>query len=237
MMIIALVLALIGAGLMFIYVSQANKRADEQYGSSTVLQVVETINPGESIDSALAAGKIDKVSVANKDVLPTALTDVSGLSGQVAIQTLFPGEQIIPEKFGTSAGGPVLPIPDNLVAVAVNLTDPGRVAGFVNTDSDVAVFVSGTDIDSGKPFTLLLLKRVRVIGVGSTSVTSTTTTDETGAQTTEQLPRTLLTLAVDIADAQKLQYAASTGELSFALLTEKSKVTSLPAETGVRPAA
>ena len=44
---------------------------------------------------------------------------------------------------------------------------------------------------------------MQVIGVGDTTVISTTTTDEEGAQTTEQIPRTLLTLAVDQDEAER----------------------------------
>ena len=61
-----------------------------------------------------------------------------------------------------------------------------------------------------------------VLGVGSTTPVSTTTTDESGASTTEQLPRTLLTLVADQAQTQKVLLRASTGELAFGLLTDES---------------
>ena len=67
---------------------------------------------------------------------------------------------------------------------------------------------------------------MQVIGVGDTTVISTTTTDEEGAQTTEQIPRTLLTLAVDQDEAERVLYGAKNGELAFALLTEDSTVKS-----------
>ena len=70
-----------------------------------------------------------------------------------------------------------------------------------------------------------------VIGVGSTTPVSTTTTDETGQQTTEQLPRTLLTLAVDQKQAERILYASGYGELSFALLTPNSEVAPAPPVT------
>jgi pilus assembly protein CpaB len=61
--------------------------------------------------------------------------------------------------------------------------------------------------------------------VGDTTVVSTTKTDEdTGEQTTEEVPRTLLTLAVDQAEAEKVIYASVNGDLAFALLTDKSTV-------------
>lgn len=236
MLILALTLAVVGAGLLFVYANQADKRADERYDAVTVLQAVDVIAAGETIEAAMGAGKIDSVSVAQQDRLPSALTETTQLSGLVATTTIYPGEQIIPEKFGSQAEGNSLPIPDDKVAVSVSLTDPARVAGFVTTSSEVAIFVSGTDLDSGDPFTQMILKRVPVIGVGNTSVTSTTTTDESGAQTTEQLPRTLLTLAVTAEEAQKIIYASTNGQLAFALLTEDSAVPSMPAQVNIAPA-
>jgi pilus assembly protein CpaB len=70
----------------------------------------------------------------------------------------------------------------------------------------------------------MLFDRVMVLGVGSTTPVSTTTTDQSGASTTENLPRTLITLALSQAQVEKVTFAANNGELSFALLTDKSTV-------------
>ena len=129
----------------------------------------------------------------------------------------------------------MLTIPDGKMAISVQLTDPARVAGFVSPGAEVAVFVSAEpeaqDLQTGATtklpeFTRLLLPRVQVIGVGDTTVISTTTTNEEGAQTTEQIPRTLLTLAVDQDEAERVLYGAKNGELAFGLLTDKSSVKS-----------
>jgi pilus assembly protein CpaB len=152
-------------------------------------------------------------------------TTTDSLGGTVSLGTIYPGEQIIQAKFGQSAAvQSSLQIPDGMMAASVNLTDPGRVAGFVNPGSQVAVFLSGTDPQSGQAYTRLLLDRVTVLGVGSTTPVSTTTTDQSGASTTEQLPRTLITMALDQQQVEKMTFAASNGELSFALLTDKSTV-------------
>ena len=63
-----------------------------------------------------------------------------------------------------------------------------------------------------------------MLGVGSTTPSATTTTTEEGEVATEQLPRTLLTIAVSQTEAEKMQLAVLTGELGFALLTEGSDV-------------
>ena len=66
----------------------------------------------------------------------------------------------------------------------------------------------------------------------STTVVATTTTDASGAQTQEQLPKTLLTLAVSQAEAERVLFASSNGELAFGLLNNDSAVA---ASAGVTP--
>ncbi|UUZ61858.1 RcpC/CpaB family pilus assembly protein [Nocardioides sp. B-3] len=83
------------------------------------------------------------------------------------------------------------------------------------------------------PITRLLLPKVQVVGVGTTSVTSKTITTEAGDEVTEQVPRTILTVAVNQKDAEKLIFAARNGDVSFALLTKDSKVTDQPGVTAV----
>jgi pilus assembly protein CpaB len=125
-----------------------------------------------------------------------------------------------------------LVIPDDKLAVSVELTDPERVAGFVNPGSEVAIFVSADPViykPDGKEqklpqYTGLLLPKVEVVGVGTTSMASKTTKSDEGEET-EQVARTILTVAVDQEQAEKLIYAARNGDISFALLTGDSLVT------------
>jgi pilus assembly protein CpaB len=155
------------------------------------------------------------------------------MADKVALTTVYPNEQIVTAKFGEAGEQEVLSIPDGKIAISISLSDTARVAGFVNPGAEVAIFSSADAGAMGNDDTAtrLLLPRVPVIGVGSTTVVSTTTTDESGAQTVEQLPRTLMTLAVDQADAEKIMFAARNSELSFALLTEKSDVKAGPGVT------
>ena len=101
--------------------------------------------------------------------------------------------------------------------------NPGaKVAIFVNTTADDG----GAGRDAG-----CCSRRSQVIAVGATTVVSTTTTDPAGAQTTEQLPKTLFTLASPRSDAEQIMFAASHGELTFGLLNDKSKVKPGPGVT------
>lgn len=240
LLMVATLIAALGTSLVFLYVRGVDARAAERYQAVEVLQAVDVINPGETLAEAQAAGKLELGAVGRGQVLPGATTSIADMSDLVALTTVYPGEQIISAKFGSAGDQEVLSIPDGKLAISVNLTDPARVAGFVNPGAEVAIFVSGqpevTDLRTGETqtlpkFTRLLLPRVQVVGVGTTTVVPTTTTDETGAQTTEQLPRTLLTLAVEQEEAEKIIFASENGQLAFGLLTEESTVQAGPGVT------
>lgn len=219
LLIAAAVTAALGTLLVFLYVRSADDRAADKYHAVPVLRAVKQINPGETVAAAQAAGKIALGSVGEGQVLPGALTSLDAISNQVAQTTIYPNEQILSSKFSvTAASSSTLTIPKGLIAASANLTDTGRVAGFVNPGDKVVIF------QTTPGYTKTLLTDVEVIAVGTTTVVATTTTDATGAQTTEQLPRTLFTLGLSQKQTQKLLFATATGELSFGLVNKDSKV-------------
>ena len=222
----AAAVAALGVALVLVYARGADERAEARFGGVEVLVATQQIASGESIEAAVAAGKVTTTRVARRDVLDGAGASTDHLAGEVALVPIYPGEQLIAAKLGSSAqAAATLPIPPGQMAVSVNLTDAARVSGFLEPGSEVSVFLNGTDPLSGRTFTRMLLPRVTVLGVGSTApVSAAATTDEPGAAATEELPRTLLTIAVDQREAQKVLYASSNGELAFALLNGDSKV-------------
>jgi pilus assembly protein CpaB len=229
LLVVAVLVAAVGSALVFLYTKGADTRAEEKFDTVEVLEATAVITPGETFEDAQAAGKLALQAVSQDALLDGYQTTADSLTGTVSLGTIYPGEQIISAKWGTSAAvTSTLQIPDTNMAVSVNLTDPARVAGFVNPGSQVAIFLTGIAASDGIGYSRLLLERVTVLGVGSTTPVSTTTTDESGASTTEQLPRTLLTLSVNQQQAEKILFAQSTGELAFGLLTDASVVTPDP---------
>ncbi|MCW2868608.1 MAG: hypothetical protein JWR20_2796 [Marmoricola sp.] len=220
---VAAVIAALGTLLVFLYVRGADNRADARYAAVTVLRATKQIDPGETVAAAQAAGKITSGSISQQDVLAGALTSLDSVTDKVATTTILPGEQLVAGKFGTSGAATTgLTIPKGRLAVSVNLTDPARVAGFVNPGDKVTIFMSGNATKG--PFTRMLLPSVQVIGVGTTTVVSTTKTATDGAQTTDQLPKTLLTLALTQDEAERVLFAAQNGDLAFGLLNNDSQV-------------
>ncbi|CAN5581994.1 hypothetical protein BH10ACT10_BH10ACT10_29460 [soil metagenome] len=226
-MIVAALIAALGTGMVFIYVRSADNRAEANQAPVQVLKAVVQINPGETMAAAQAAGKIQVGTVPRAQVLAGAVNSATGLENKVALSAIYPNEQIITAKFGESGETSALTIPDGDIAISVTLSDTGRVAGFVTPGSSVAIFIASPD-PKDKGATRLLLPAVKVIAIGTTTVTPTTTTDPAGAQTTEALPKTLFTLAAAQNDAEKIMYASGKGQLTFALANDKAQLKSGP---------
>ncbi len=228
LLIVAALIAVVGTAMVVIYVRTADNRAIEKQEPVKVLKATGQIDPGETANSAMQAGKLELADVPRAQVLVGAVNTINNIGAQVALSTIYPGEQIIASKFGSPGDQSLLNIPDKKIAVSMSLSDTGRVAGFVSPGSDVAVFSTCGDA------TYTLFDKLPVIAVGATTITSTTTTDQTGTATTEQLPKTLFTLAVDQTQAQKLLQAASTCEMAYGLRTKTSivKAPAAPANTG-----
>jgi pilus assembly protein CpaB len=222
LLVVAALIAVIGTAMVIFYVRGADNRALEDQAPVQVLKATGQIEPGETANAAMEAGKLDVADVPRSQVLVGAVNTVNGIGTNVALTTIYPGEQIVSSKFGAPGQQSLLNIPEKQLAMSMSLSDTGRVAGFVSPGSEVAIFAT-----CGEQ-TYTLFPQMKVIAVGATTITTATTTDQSGASTTEQLPKTLFTLAVDQVQAQKLLQAMSTCELAYGLRTETSEVSKTP---------
>ncbi len=218
LLVVAAIVAVLGVVLVGLYVRGADNRAVEKQEPVQVLKAKAQIEPGETANAAMQASKLELVDVPRSQVLVGAVNSIDAIGTQVALGKIYPGEQIIQGKFGSPGDQSLLTIPDKQIAMSMSLSDTGRVAGFVSPGSDVVIFATCGDA------THTLFDKMSVIAVGATTITNTTTTDQTGSSTTEQLPKTLFTLAVTQEQGQKLLQAMSTCELAYGLRTKTSVV-------------
>jgi pilus assembly protein CpaB len=241
LLLVAVLIALVGTALIVLYVQGIDERATEGQELVEVLVATDTIDAGEAVSSAQEAGKFETKQVRRDDLVEGAISSTGSITDLVALGTIYPGEQLIAKKFGTIGSTDALVIPDKKMAVSVELTDWERVAGFVNPGSEIAVFATGLDAVRISPTgeetrlgdkTRIVLTRSPVVGVGTTSVTSRTVETEEGAQVTEEVPTTILTLAVTQDEAERLIHADRTSDLTFALLTEDTDVRDKPTVGG-----
>jgi pilus assembly protein CpaB len=223
LLIAALVVAALGTAMVFLYVNNVEQNA---VGDQTLVEVLvasSDIAAGTTGAAAAEAGAFETVKIPDVTVPDGAISDPSAISDLVALAPVFTGQVILTQMFGNPSAEGGLSIPKGAMAVSVELGDPNRVAGFVAPGSQVAVFVTLED-EAGNPKTQLLLDRAQVIAVGPSTVTTTTTTDQSGSQNTEEISRAILTLALTQQDSQKLIFGQSQGPLYFGLLSADSSV-------------
>jgi pilus assembly protein CpaB len=249
LLILAVFVAIIGTALVFLYVRGADNRASKQFSAVTVLTATQNIAAGETYDDAVKAGKIAPGQVAQSNLNTGYQTSITALNGKIAAVPIFKGQQIISSQFGNTvvSTSTNLPIPKGMIAISIQLSDPQRVAGNVYPGSRVAVFASGLGgpekaagsgaaVGADDPSfgeVALLMPSVLVLNVGDPVQSTSTTTDQAGNQTSETLPRTLLTVAVKQKDAERIILAETqaTGGLTLGLLTNTSQIKSGPGTT------
>jgi pilus assembly protein CpaB len=144
LLIVAALIALIGTSMVFFYARGADSRATAAQQPVQVLKAVAKIDVGETLQDAESKGKLQLGNVPRQQVLPGAVNSITGLNNKVALSAVYPNEQIISAKFGSAGDEETLTIPDGNIAISVNLSDTGRVAGFVTPGSSVAIFSNTT---------------------------------------------------------------------------------------------
>jgi pilus assembly protein CpaB len=215
----------------------------------------DLVPAGTTLQDAISQDLITRELVSAKGVPAGSLTSVSASDdSSVAVSDIQPGELVLASRFGAQAAATSpLPIPDGDVAVSLALQDPAHVGSFVTPGSQIAIFdtfnargtVAGANVPSGDHLaddfskvraTRVLLPKVEVLAVGSTSAPSSQTGAQNGAQANGSQANgnqtaqttTLFTVAVDQADAEALVQGVQTGTLYFALLNGSSKIAAGP---------
>ncbi len=228
LLIAAILVAAAGTTLVFLYARGADERALGEQKLVEVLVATKPVAAGTSVAAAQSAASFEKREVAANSVVPQALADTTSIADLTFLTAVVPGEQLLRTKVGAPQDQVTLPIPNGKLGLSFQLDDPARVADFVAPGSEVAIFTtiaSTSNGGTGQPETRLLLQRITVLAVGATTTQSTTTQTGDGAQQTSTVPKTILTLALTQAEAQKMVFASQNGQMYFGLLTETSKVT------------
>lgn len=217
--ILAAVLAVVGAVLLIGYVRGADDRAFNGAKLTEVLVVQDEIPAGTS-GSELGT-TVDLKSVPVAYVADGAITDVADLTGLVAAVSLEPGEQVLasrfvkPEQFGASGG--TAAVPKGLQEISVSLPVQRVVGGTLAAGNLVGVFgsLAGDNVDPSR--TQLIETQVLV-----TSVTHDASVDSGAVQTSGAI---LVNLAVTADQAQRIVYQLEFGQV---YLSKQSKDVTAP---------
>jgi pilus assembly protein CpaB len=221
LLIAAVLVAAIGAGLVLIYVHDVNQKVKAREAPEQILVAKKVIPAGTTGAAASAEGDLEFLKVAREAVAPGALATIDQVENLVTLAPIYPGEQILDVKFGKQGASSLLTIPTaGTVALSISLSGPAGVNGFIAPGSQVAVFLTANGS------TKLILARVSVIAVGSRTLVPSS-----GQATGTNQQSDVVTFGVTAAQAQTLIYAQSAGSLYLTLLTANSSVPALPPTT------
>ncbi len=200
----SLTLVIAGAGL---YLSMTKSNASPISGEVTVFVATGDLGPGTK-GSALTESQVQRVSVASNLAPPNALTNLAQIADLQTTVPIFKGQILMARMFATTSATGGLSIPPGTNAVTIELSDPGRVAGFVQPGSNVVVYQVGTDGASGA----VVLKEAQVIAVGPTT---TSGKGGDGVVSNKGVPTALITFALSPVDSVKV---IGRGDLALGLL-------------------
>lgn len=257
---LAVLLAAAGTVGVLAYVHQADARAVAGQRAATVLVAGSAIPAGTSASTALQSGSLTKQTFPAASVPADAVRSITpDLAGLVLSTEIQPGQVLVRPMLVTAAevSGAALAIPKGMVAVTIALCMPESVAGYVHAGSEVAVFDSyatqlavsdcngaPTHNLKGHVRTRMVLPRVEVLAVGTAAASAQATTTSTGSGAFAQSNTdnsaatgqgaTLVTFAVDQADAERLIMLNEGGYPYLALLTSTSSTKFDPPHTPVQ---
>lgn len=212
----AFLLAVIATVAVFLYVNGVRDEAEG--GGDQVEVVVSTVDlpAGADLDDAIADGSFTTATIAEDDVVQGVVSSLGALEGRVTRYPILAGEQITTARLqgsGDELPGGVLGIPDGLQAVSISVDVPRVVGGSVSAGDRVTVFATFTQGAQGSPVvvpaTVNLVTNAQVLKVANPSLEEVTSG---GAG------QTVITLALEPAQAQQLVFAQEVGTVWFSLI-------------------
>lgn len=218
----AVVLAMLAAVLVYQYLNKADERAADKVEQVEVFVATQSIPKGTSIEDAVNNGLIEPRDFTRKDVPPSAVSSTDGLEGSIAASDIAEGQVVVASSFASpsTVSGRAGEIDDGKQAISIQVDPERGVANWIEPADQINVIVTFEYADLTAPdkapltTTAFLLPGIEVIGVGSTTVSTTT---PEGEQTTTENAG-LLTLQVTARQAEQLAHAKSNGAQIYVTL-------------------
>jgi pilus assembly protein CpaB len=227
LLITSILIAAVGTALVAIYVRGADERAAAGADLVTVLVAKQRVAAGTPVQQAVDQQSFATERVLQRERVADAFTSVTQLQsrasdGDVALGQILPGQIIQAAMFGEAGAATASGLTGEQMRLAVQLNDPNRSAGFLQSGQDVAVFLTTGEGPAQR--TGLLLPKVRVLSVGATvqaparGTTGETSAGDATSAAEDAVPTTIVSVAVNQDEAQKLIFSQKAGELYFAIL-------------------
>jgi len=222
--VIAVLLAVLAGTGVYMYTSSADARAKEDVEMVQALVATQNIARGTQGDEALSQGLIEKKDVPRGALPPGRVKNPDSVEGKIAGAEIASGQFIVADSFTSAGKGGAFSsgLGKDRQAISVQLDPKQAVAGRIVEGDLVNVIVVGkVRKDASAPFdpntpdnvAMFAVQNAKVLAVGQAVAadgTTTGTTDDatnTGEVATD---RSLVTLEVDAADAQRIALATVT---------------------------
>jgi len=223
----AIVLALIAGIGVYVYASNADKRAQENASFVDAYVATSDIAKGTTGEEAVSAGLIQQEKVAKGSMPPSAVTNLNDLAGKVAASRIDSKQFITAQTFVSAddgVGGAFAQSikSEDLVAVTVTVDADHGVANAIAPGDHVNIATTTTDGD-GNAQTEYIMTNVKVLAVGASTAQGAAPVPAGGGSTTDQAGAAppansgVLTFEVSQADALRV-IAANSGSSKIYLV-------------------
>jgi pilus assembly protein CpaB len=238
--VVAIVLAAVGTAGILWYVTSVDKRTQSAISDPVTVAVAKDRIPAGTSGAAIREQGLVVFQQMPKGVVP--LDDVLSAIGPeldtlVLTAPVERGYLVTRPMFGeTSQVTSGLPLASGRMAVTVQTSAPGQVAGYVREGAFVAIFTTYKLVDeqgdeTNRTRTKVLLPKVQVLAVGENTGggngNGSEATNSTGTPSSDEASL-LITVAVTQTEAERLILALNTGSLYLGLLTESIDVKAGP---------
>lgn len=226
----ALLLAVVGAILLFVYVQGASARAQAGLEPVDVLVVTERVPAGTT--SSDLAGKVRSEALPKSAVPEGALANLDQQEGKVTAVGLEPGEQLLPARLidprelipGT------VPVPEGLEEVTLLLSPERILGGRIEAGDKVTIY---TSFEKAEEQTGLLFHDVLITAVQKAPSETNNSSGSGSSEPTVEMPTgsAFITFARSDADASKLIFSAEFGKLWLAKQNDATVKSAPPVTT------
>jgi pilus assembly protein CpaB len=162
---LGVVAAVLAAIALVIYLNQYRNSVNKSSVPLQVLVAKSLIQHGTSGDIVASSSLYTTKEIAKSQVQNGAFVDASELAGKVALQDIYPGQQLTAADFGTGSGIN-LNLNRGQRAVVVPLDSPSEVGGQISAGDQVDVWVLFTQAN-GTPVVREMLQNMYVLNTNS----------------------------------------------------------------------
>jgi Flp pilus assembly protein CpaB len=221
---VATVCAVIAGGILLVAMNRYRHNVDTSGNQETVFVASGLIQKGTSGD-AIASGQLfSSTSVAAKQASVGAIADAAQLRGKVAVDDIYPGQQLTASDF-TTTGGLATQLGASQRAITVTLDQAHGMVGEIHNGDHVDVY-AGVNLDPGtgrtQPLVRLLMSNVKVLQVPASGGGGL------GASQNPSNQFSNVTLKVNDSQAGALAYASDNGKLWLVLRPANATSTTPP---------